>query len=323
MENYVSKEFFPKLEELFNTAAKDILSEEITNVKVLFNLLNALPLNIHLNDLELSSIDESFKKGTPYQSFEDRIIRNAIKKNQLNLCEPIALENELKNLSAFYFLNTEDADKKSKRNGIICKGINYNGDEFYDDCTVADLPIKDNWEPIKDLIPPVNAMVIIDKYLFAGSFRSKLDSLVKFVTLHKAELEIPFHLTILFSSENKKQINCTPNQVKQAFDTLLQINNLEVQLFSDNFIQRHDRLIFTNYTSCNIGIPFDGQHTRFSQNFLGRENRQSKVTENYQNYKTDITYWRNFIAKMPPAMGATKTKWESSVFTNRIFNPYH
>lgn len=323
MECYISQDYFPKLEELLTSAKDDILTERATNLNVLFQLLSALPLNIDLKDLDIKKFAKSLVGNKTYTSFKDRIIINAIKNQKLKTCHLEGLETKINNLSAFYFFNSDDASEFSITKGIVCKGLDYKGNSFYDDCTVADLPINKGWELVKDTIPPTNAMLIVDQYLFSiPNQERKLQNLIEFIELYKGKLEIPFHLSILFSATNRYNELCSPLYIQQAFQKLSEIPNTKIQLFIHNYIPRHDRLIFTNYTSGNIGIPFDDRETRFTQNFLGRENSSAKILRNYRNYENDLIFWYTFLNNIPYNIGNVQTKWESSKFTNRLFEPF-
>lgn len=112
---------------------------------------------------------------------------------------------------------------------------------------LTDEPIDDDWEPVKYSIPPVNAMLIIDSYIFGNPFEKKLKSLIEFVKLYKGNLSIPFHLTILFTLAQGNH-----HLVKKAFQLLSDIGNIEIQLLADKNLPTSDRLIFTNYTSGDI-----------------------------------------------------------------------
>jgi len=321
MENYINQDYFSRLEELMTLSVGDIQSGKVSNISAIFLLLDALPLNIDLNEEDIEKYALSMRTNEPYRSFQDRFVRNAIKNKQL-MTREIAVDNSnINNLSAYYFLNNSNTNELEKSKGIVCKGLDYKGEAFYDNCTLTDLPIQ-TWEPIRESIPPVNAMLIIDKYIFSKPLKIKIQSLIDFVTLYKANLEIPFHLSILFSSENHGKSHVTQAQIDEVFQTISSIRNLEVTLYLDNSIPVDDRLVYTNYTTGSIGHPFDVRPTRFSQNFLGRENSSANIIRNYTNYRKDILFWNSFISKIPRSMGQVKTKWESSDFTNRLFEPF-
>lgn len=300
---------------MLNPSAGDILSGRITAKTSLFNLLMALPLNTEVREaINLEILREP-------KSFKDYILKNAVKNNQLKEKCISGSDINFENLSAYYFLDNDNANNFSKHNGIVCKGPSFKCDSFYNDCTITDLPISDSWDPIQAHIPPVNAMLIIDKYIFSP-LEKKLSNLISFIKLYKNKLDIPFHLSILFSSEIKGKTNCTPSQIQKAFDEIQNIGNIEVRLYSDNNISTHDRLIFTNYTSGNIGIPFDNRDTRFTQNFIGVESSHEKIIKNYFNYKEDILKFQSYLSKIPKQMGSLKSIWETSTFSNRLFEPF-
>ncbi len=314
MENYISQDYFSKIEELLISAKEDILTGKATNLTALFQLLSALPLNINLNDLDIKKFAKSLMGNKAYTSFKDLIILNALKNQQLKSykSEPF----DIQNLSAFYFLNINNGLEIAQSYGIACKGLDFNGEEFYDNCTITDEPIADTWEPVVKSVPPVNAMLIIDKYIFDNPFDKKIQSLIQFIKLYKGNLQIPFHLTILFSLNQGNQ-----NLTDKAFLLLSEIGNIKVQLYADHNLPSSDRLIFTNYTSGSIGHPFDGRETRFSQNYLGRENSIERIRNNYRNYRKDLIKWNSIVKNIPDSFGVTKSKWETSSFTNRIFEP--
>ncbi len=321
MENYISKDYFPRLEELMVSAKEDILSGKASNLNILFQLLSALPLNIDLKNTDVVKYARSLLGNKAYDSFKDRIIMNALKNQKLKTCDFIDIKTDIKNPSAFYFLSDASVEAVDQSIGVVCKGLDYDGEEFYESCTVADLPISNDWKPISNSVPPANAMLLIDKYIFGSPVENKLKSLLEFIKLYKGSLKIPFHLSILFSNEHGNQNICTKYQINNAFDELRKINNLEVRLYLDNNIPHHDRLIFTNYTTGNIGIPFAGFNTRFSQNFLGRSTSAEGVLRNYKHYKKDLISWNSFLLKIPNRMGNIQTIWETSNFENRLFVP--
>lgn len=308
MENYVSKSFLSSIDRLLNLSANDILIGTATDKTALFKLLMALPLNIDSSELELGPL--------ACNSFKEIIIKNSIKKNQLNIKRLENLNENIENWSAFYFIDQKDAEEISLKNGVVCKGADFDCQSFYTHCTITDLQIKDTWDSIKDHIPPVNAMLIIDQYIFSSPFEKKLFSLCNFIKLFKKDLFIPFHLSILFSP-----VNSIPLQIDKAFKTIFDLGNIEIRLYADWKIPRSDRLIFTNYTSGNIGHPFDNRDTRFSQNFLGNENSEEKIIKNYRDYKKDLLFWNSYLKKIPKQMCNAKSIWESSGFQNRLFEP--
>ncbi len=108
MENHITQDYFPKLEELLICATDDILSGKATNLNIVFQLLSALPLNINLRNIDVVKYAKSLVGNKTYSSFKDRIIMNAIKNQRLKTCDLQNLETDVKNLSAFYFLNLKN-----------------------------------------------------------------------------------------------------------------------------------------------------------------------------------------------------------------------
>lgn len=84
MENYISRDYFSKIEALLAIAKNDILTNKASNKNALFQLLSALPLHINLNDLEIESYAKTWIGNKNYTSFKDIIISNALKNQQLH-----------------------------------------------------------------------------------------------------------------------------------------------------------------------------------------------------------------------------------------------
>lgn len=315
MVSYIAQDYFEKIEKLLIDAKNDILTNKPSNINILFQLLSALPIATNIEEQEVKKYAKGIFGNKNYTSFRDRIISNAIKNQRLKICHT---PENIENYNAFYFFNNEAGNQIGNSNGIAVKDRAYDGSDFFNDCTVVNLPIENNWQAIAGSIPPCNAMLIIDKYIFGHPFEEKLRSLKSFIEMYKAHTQIKFHLSILFSQENYGTI-CTPDQIEKAFNELRSISNLELQLFSDNKIPTKDRLFFTNYCSGNIGHPHDKGQTRFNQLFLGREDRKDKIRRNYNIYMEELKSWHSFIQRIPDRIGQIKTKWMSSDFTNRIF----
>lgn len=315
MVNYIAQEYFEKIDKLLIDAKDDILTNKPSNINILFQLLSALPISTNIEEQEVKKYAKGIFGNKKYTSFKEIIISNAIKNQRLNICHT---PENIENYNAFYFLDNEAGDQTGYLNGIAIKDKTYDGTDFFNDCTVVDLPIENDWLGITDSIPPCNAMLIIDKYIFGNPFEEKLSSLKSFIEMYKADTQIEFHLSILFSQENNGTI-CTPAQIERAFNELCSINKLELQLLSDNRIPTRDRLFFTNYCSGNIGHPHDSGSTRFNQLFLGREDSKEKIRRNYNYYTAELKSWHSFIQRVPDRMGQIQTRWISSDFTNRLF----
>lgn len=323
MENYVANEYFERLNSLLDAAKKDILTNIPSNLNALFQLLLALPLYTDTTIEEIESYKRTLNGNKQYSSFKDLIISHAIKKSKspLKICKIEEIENKISNHSAFYFFNNSKGEEFASSYGVAVKDNRFCGENFYETCTVADFPLSKNWQAITEFIPPCNSMFIVDKYIFGFPFEEKISGLISFVKLYKAATQIPFHLTIVFSQGQKENPICTTQQINSAFAELKSIGNIEVQLFSNLNIPIHDRIFLTNYCSGNIGIPFSGRKTKFNQNFLGREDNEAKIIRNYRTYEDELRSWNKFINGIPDRRGNVRTKWATSDFTNRLFNP--
>jgi hypothetical protein len=317
MEVYVTEKYFDIFESLLVKAAKDILSNTPTNINCIFQLLSSLPLKVNISDTEREKY-QAILGNKQYTTFKDRIISYAIKNQRLYNDEYDY--TSINNFNAYYFLDIDDTENPGLKNGIVVKDKTFDGTDFYADCTVTHQEIAGDFNLLVNNIPPTNAMLIIDKYIFGHPFVTKLERLISFLNLYKKqELSIPFHLTILCSYQNGRQTVCTPAQIQAAFERLSEIENLYFQIIIDDNIPQDDRLIFTNYTKGNIGHPFDNRETVFNQKFLGFENSAEKITKNYKVFVDNLKKWKTFINGVPKQMGAITMKYANNEFINRLF----
>ena len=289
-----------------------------SSIKAVVELLSSLPLHIDLGDEVLLKYLKGNDIGQSFTSIRNLILKLAVRNQHLKQWQDFT---EIPtDLNSYYFLSNHDGEDLTKTKGIVAKDAKYDGSGFYETLTVADLQIEKDLSVLADSVPPCNAMVIIDKYLFGPPFERKLKGLTEFISLFKRDLQIPFHLSILFASEDKNgRIIAIKSNIDKAFEKLSGLPNVELELLVDNKIAEHDRLIMTNYTSINIGKPFDGTKTKFNQKFLGRSNGNQSIIDNYRDHKSKLLEWQRFINLIPPQMGLQKTRWQTSKFKNRIF----
>lgn len=320
MEAYVSKEFLNHLDDIWDSAKNDILSPRITNLQALLSLILALPVKSDISKEDVEQIITEKKGSTILKSIQEIFASINIRDNKKFLVG--ASLSEIENYSAYYFLDSK-SDKETDL-GIVVKDKEFDGSSFYNNCTVTDLaiPEKGGWDFLKENIAPSNAMLIIDRYIFGGPIELKLKNLIDFIILHKKNIKIPFHLSLIFSSDLKssKQPPLSEELISKSFEKILSLGNIECEFVIENRDPYHDRLVFTNYTSGNIGLPFTDGPTRFNQNFLGYEMNSERVKKNYSQYKRDLKYWKSIINKAPVKIGVHKVKWKSSDFENRIFS---
>ncbi len=318
MRVYISKDYFDIIETLLNDAAKDILTMKPTNLNCIFQLLSALPLKIDISDTEMKKYAKSIFKNSQYVSFKDRIIANAIKNQNLINGH---FDNIIDQYNAYYFIPVDNNHNIGLEKGVILKDQNYDGNDFYANCNVTDEIISDDLTIIQNNIPPTNAMLIIDRYVFGHQFATKLPNLISFVNLYNSNmLSIPFHLTIVCSYELNGKFICSPLLVEQALNSLNEIPNINVEIYIQDNLREKDRLIFTNYTKGNIGHPFTDETTVFNQKFLGCDISPERIKINYKNYKKSLLKWENLINQIPEHNGLLRTKWSNRQFSNRIFD---
>src|SRR5436190_21794232 len=178
MQNFISTKFLDHLEPMFASNADKFLSGEANGLITLFRLLNALPLNTDIAEEEVRRVATTSAGSKEFSTFKERILFNAVKNQSLKLCDIENLDQGIKNYNSYYLLDKMDTEKISRSNGIVCKGLDYNGDTFYEDCTITDLWVTGNWKKVFSHTPPVNSLLIIDRYIFGYPFDLKLDNLI-------------------------------------------------------------------------------------------------------------------------------------------------
>lgn len=318
MEVFITDKYLNRLEVLFRTAQPDqLLDGKLTGLQSIRRLLLSLPLNTDLSVEDVTAIVKSSSGEKGYDSHKSIYIKQAVKNQCLNKRSFSETDN-IFNHSAFYFKSTCITAELSNSHGVAGKGGDFTGDSFYEDCSITNLSIDANWLPQEFQVPPVNAMILTDPYIFGDPFDFKLQRLNNFIRCFNRPRQLPFHLTIVFAADKGGKTQGTPVQVEKAFETLKGNGNIEVQLIACN--KDHDRLLYTNYTSGSIGNPFSRRNTVYNQNFLG-SGKPDIIKHNYYNYKTELSKLYTEIKNTPSKIGLLQTRWETSYFTNRIFNP--
>ena len=317
MNIYVDQLYFDVLEQLRNTLPKDNLSNnKAQNLKSIYNLF--LSLNIH-TDITRDEVIENYKKGIggkDYKTIKELILFAAVKSK---IVTDVDL-SEIKDYSAYYFIQDNHSCAFAAEYGIVKKDENFDCTNFYENCTVSDLKFKGNINELKEFLPPANAMIIVDNYIFDKPFEEKLINLIGFVKLYINQLsKIKFQLTLFTDGNNN------PHYITKAFKELSKIENCETQIIStNNKSEFRDRQIYTNYATINFGHPFENKETHFSQNLLGVEIDISKIKLNYENFILHLKKYKLMTETTPPMMGLLQSRWENEDvnkrFKNRLFD---
>lgn len=318
MEIFITDKYFGKLEKLYaETNQHKLIRGEAAGLQTLFQMLISLPLNTDIPSEKIAEIARNSAGKKEYDSYKELYLMSALKSQSVNR-KQFGETESISNFSAFYFKTNCNTGEITKGNGIAGKGNDFTGDSFYEDCSITDLSIKPGWLPSEKSVPPVNAMLIADPYIFGHPFDKKLNRLTEFVKFYAKKTTISFHLTVLFCLQKNFKCVCTPVQVSKALNELSKIGEIEIQLISSN--KEHDRLIFTNYTSGNVGNLFSNSKTVFNQNFLA-VGRANKIRLSYETYKRELIGLCSDIEKTPQRIRLQQARWETSKFTNRLFEP--
>jgi hypothetical protein len=307
MHVYIEAEYFEVIEKQYENEKGNFFSKSANNLRAVFNLLTELKMETTVPNNEIVKFAKGLAGNKTYSSLKDVILTQSIKNQHLKTVDSI---DEVRDRSGFYFVKTNISPGAN----VIVKDSSFDFQHFYENCTVNGFTFDGDIRALNQFVPPTNAMIISDPYIFDDPFEIKISKVCEFVNMFKAECNnIPFQLTILTKTENA-------NRARNGFEELSKIKNLEVQLIilSRNAIS-HDREIYTNYSYMNIGLPFLNQKTNFNQNFLAVENDPGQINRNYANYKGRLEEIYKKIENTPRHIGHVQQRWENAEFTNRLF----
>jgi hypothetical protein len=294
MEVNIDEKYFDILGKLFSESSHDLNNlDRVTTLKKILDLLTALPINSNIDDKIIRDAFDSSKNEKNFPNGKEKIIQHIVK-NRLTSFSKINNLYDIGNYSGFYFLS-EDLNQIFTEKGVIYKDQKYDCKSFYDRANVAHLEIAQaNLDAIKDTLVPCNAMIIQDKYLLTP-FEGKIKNLMNFINLYNKKISIDFHLTLIFSFYNGIR-NLDMDNFKHAIKELNQ-GNLKTQFIIYNKqYNKPDRLIYTNYSSANIGHPFFETHTTvFNQRFMASGNGASEISDYYKQYKKELIEFYHLI----------------------------
>lgn len=312
---YLDSEYLDHFDVIAQDAMSDLFSLKSSNIFSLKQLFCALPV---FTNMPNSDIRRAYlTKQTSSTKYSTLLLKSIIKNGRLFKCNSEIL-HEL-NYGGFYFLK-KDHKELTSNYCIIAKDSTFNGLDYFNKYTISDLEIENKWDGIKDIFAPCSCMVIVDKYIFGTPFNTKLEALYTFIQSQKRPLKVPFHLSILTAYEKSGKEITNSNLVSSAFKKLSEIPNIEVEIIISNKHDIDDRLVFTDYTSANIGHPFDGRKTRYNQKFLGVANESKQIVENYKVYQNQISRIEDIFENVIPQIGLIQYKWPIAGIKNRLFS---
>ena len=313
MKVFIENQYFNLLDEILESSYREFAHNKIANFNSLIHLLTALPICCDISNDEIKIITDNISGNKKFTSLREIAVLNAIKKQSLKQWDFI--DAGFNEYSGYYFLFKKGYEKIGEEKGVFVKDISFDGSECLSQYLIVDKSVGNDWETLDISIPHCNAMLIIDKYVFSHPFKIKIDGLLKLLKLYKGKLKETFHLSIIYSEEKGGKRISNKKDVEFAFHKIRELENIELELIADNNIPTDDRLIFTNYTSGNIGHPFGKHITRINQKFLGFGKDGSEITSNYNDYKKRLKNWFDFI------QNSKQNNIRSSYnFKNRIFS---
>lgn len=307
MNVYIDAEYFNIIEEQYEAQKGNFIYDTPDNLRSIFNLLTELKMHTTIPNNEINKYVEGLAGNKNYTSLKDVIIARSINKNQLNTVSSIDTVNDY---NAFYFVK----NKFSESNNVIVKDKTFDFQSFYENCTIQINPFFGSISELQKFLPPANAMIISDPYIFDEPHEIKIAKVCEFVNLLISNCtNIPFQLSILTRTDNI-------NKVRRGFEELRKIDNLEIQIVTLGKREcERDRNIFTNYTSITWGHPFENKKTYFNQNFLAVENDALRISMNYTANKSQLDEMLKKINNTPEYIGLVQHKWQNAKFTNRLF----
>lgn len=313
MKVFIENQYFNLLDKILESSYNEFAHKKIANINSLIHLFTALPVYCDINIEEIKTITDNVSGNKNFTSLKEIVITQAIKNQTLKLynTKSIPIEDH----SAFYFYFNKSISKAGEEKGVFAKDIEFDGSDCLNNFLVVDKSVKNDWEILKTSIPPCNAMLIIDKYVFSHPFKIKIEGLLKFLKLYKGKLKDPFHLSIIYSDEKAGVRISKEKDIDFAFTNIKELGNVELEFIADNNIPTDDRLIFTNYTSGNIGHPFGKHNTRFNQKFLGFGNDGFEIMRNYKEYKRRLSSWFEFIQNVDNCNRRTSSNFKNRLFT--------
>lgn len=322
----VHYEFLKKLAEIKKSAYQKSDGKIISNLEKISTLFMALQVKPIILQEELEIIYNKKKNNENLKHHEQWMI-NLHKQSMSSVSNLDLISN-----SDFYFLNSPKVENIEHKFGVIVKGLDFDGTDFYNKASHAiNLPLK-NWSDFKDHLLPTNAILIIDPYIFGNPFKIKLKKLKQFIGLIKSHIQEEYHITIITSTHKLKNKiwveDITLETIEEALEEFKK-EDIYVEIYAYNqdeiFMKKHgknrDREFFTNYSTITIGHPFDNTETKITQNFLGHSNDIKRIKTNYDNYQRDLKKWLNIIndIKKIEATSNLKLSWRTKKFSNRIF----
>lgn len=286
------------------------------NISVIENIITNLPCVIKS---ESPAKYEKLLNNDPISRTEG-FLKKILQKGNVDF-SAITSDDDLLEVNdsiSLYFYRLNNFDKKDW--GIISKDNSIDISRSYVDTQKAIISFSGNFYSIKDLIPPTNSLLILDKYIFGRPYEQKLQNLLLLINLLRDRCRnIDFHLTIIYSviSGSPRGI-CEEGNVQTAYDEIIKQKNIKVELIRIDNHRFRDRFIFTNYTLLSIGHPFENRVTTFLQSFIPSPSSTSPNDSELRSYNRYLYEIREFIQstckKFPDYRLANDNK-----FTNRLF----
>ena len=329
MEIIVSNIFLDKLTAFRKNAFSNEDDNKILLSSKITRLLNS-NINIVTNITE-EEVDRCFTSNLgekEYKTIKDTIIHKLIK-NGYDYDEM----NDISKIDCKTFLFTDNTCLTNIDDGIIELNFDKNKSEFYLDSMLTQRTFTNEYEEIKQYIPPCNCMLYIDPYLLEGKAKErkvKNENFKKLIhSFINGDLNVKFHLTILtklgqFNYHTKEFVVVPEENINDLKTTLDEDDSIEYNIYlidqlyygKDYTNKFRDRIFFTNYTKGSIGHPNEEKTTYFNQNFMAIS---TDINRDYNDFFRELKYWQSFINRIPEIKYETSTKYGNLRNGNRIF----
>jgi hypothetical protein len=237
--------------------------------------------------------------------------------------------NEIDNFNGYYFINDNNLCLLAKNRGVMALQPPKSEYFLFEKYSYANRRLKHNrdgksmYTNFLQNRPPVNALIIVDKYLLYPSKKmtidKKTDSIYAFVKYIMGDTSESFHLTMMFS--NTQGNESVPRESIEKLKMKFANKNIELELIIYNNFKSTDRVFFTNYSTISMGHPFSEGITYITQNFLGNGHDRQEITEQYQDYLKDIYHiWQKRKSATDSPVENLNCEYLNDPFQNRIFD---
>jgi hypothetical protein len=284
------------------------------SIDLVMNVLLTAQINIDLTSDEFTKlVKKQFKNGDkPYQNLKEFFYYTWIKNSTQSIkCDEINLDNNPTE-KAVYFLNKDNdtCTEIEKEKGIVCKGINWKFENFYDTHNFVKIINGTYYQDI-DWCSPTNNLIFFDPYLLTN--RLGEDKILNVIDIINAFSKRNKQLNVIIVTSNDAENNHLNeskfNQIKNETSCKLQM--IVPKELKKNTQKINDRWILTDYSFITIGHPFEVKDTHFSSNFIIANNNRNMILKDFESYSKLLNTTNYFIKNSIDNIGLYVQKYSN------------